>query len=73
MFTANEILIMKNLKSLGKALTKVEQRTINGGKTSSCPPEHRHAIGLYCMDNGDSSFDEWKWCMTNHGCLFPVV
>jgi len=29
--------IMKNLKNLGKALNKAEQKMINGGKGGNCP------------------------------------
>ncbi|EGV44211.1 hypothetical protein BZARG_920 [Bizionia argentinensis JUB59] len=53
---------MKNLQNLGVALTKVEQKTINGGQ-KGCPPakikvydpnevfECGGDTGLYCSNN----------------------
>jgi hypothetical protein len=48
-----KILIMKNLKNLGKALSKAEQRSINGGRrhcSVGCPQNSPCCSDDYCLD-----------------------
>ena len=45
---------MKNLKNLGKALTKAEQKTISGGRrhcSSGCSTTNPCCSDGYCKDN----------------------
>lgn len=46
---------MKNLQNLGKALTKAEQQTINGGKSFSCADRAKNT-GNDKKNNPDISF-----------------
>lgn len=48
-----KFLIMKNLKNLGKALSKAEQKSIQGGKTDPNPPEYCHCYNVTYLVDGE--------------------
>ncbi|WP_161804616.1 hypothetical protein [Lacinutrix himadriensis] len=56
---------MKNLKNLGKALTKAEQRTINGGR--ACRVDLPCPEGYKCVTDGNP----WGFCRPARPIISP--